>query len=440
MQLEKLTTFMLIFIPFVTYLAKYLFNMLLAQSMSIENFGDFSIALKTFNLFSALILLGTATSAKRFLAEYLRAHDQATSLHYVHWNLRLISRFSIFFIVLLAILCLGMIFLHFFNLKDIATYHITFYLLFLAPLGALSLLLSSYLQCNGNSIWSNIFSQSGQYIFYAFVLWLAVYFYHPELTNKTLWLLSLSVFSTLTLAEIVIIALYFPKGFLKAACAFRGFSINHILPEWQKSAHRLIANQMLFLVLCTMDLYAVKFCTSNKADVGHYAAVLTISGLLYLLSISVYSPMSSSVSHLLGVKDYESLQKIVNKDSRVNFYVTTCAMLGIVLFGNPLLGLFGPNFATPTDYTALIILSVGYYLGSFTRAATQLLAYSGNELCLVYGSLLELGCITITAVVFTLLYGIIGAAIASSITILLKSFGYITVARQRTSIKSLGFM
>lgn len=436
-----ITMSLLVLIPFLAYGAKYLFNIQIAHLLNIELFGDFTLALKTFGIFSAFILLGTGTSAKRFLSEYFKAHDQASSLHYIHWNLRLISEFSLIFITALTSLCLTMVLLHVFDVKSIETYHITFYLLFLAPLGALSMLMSSYMQCNGNTLFSNIFSQGAQYAIYSLLLWGMSYYYDGNYTNSTLWTISLAVLIILNICEALVIAFYFPRSFLKKIFAFKEYRQIPVQPTWKKTANHLILNQLVFLITCTVDLYAVKFFSHNShIAVGQYSAILTIAGLLFLLSVSIYSTLTSSISYLLSKNDLPALQRMVNNQNLINAVVTTLAAFCILFWGKDLLNTFGPHFGTETTYKALVILTIGYYLGSFTRASAALLSYSGNEIYLVYGSFCELAMIVISASVLTYFYGIIGAAVASSITVCFKSFGYVTVARKVTGIKPMGIM
>lgn len=440
MFFNVITMSLLVLIPFLAYGARYIFNIQIAHLLNIELFGDFTLALKTFGIFSAVILLGTGTSAKRFLSAYFKAHDQASSLHYIHWNLRLISEFSLIFITALTSLCLTMVLLHVFDIKSIETYHITFYLLFLAPLGALSMLMASYMQCNGNTIFSNIFSQGGQYAVYSLLLWGMSFYYDGNYTNATLWAISLTVLIILNICEALVIALYFPRSFLKKIFAFKEYRKIPVQPSWQKTAHRLILNQLIFLITCAVDLYAVKFFSHNShIAVGQYSAILTIAGLLWLLSISIYSTLTSSISYLLSNNNLPALQRMVNHQNLINILMTSIAAFCLVYWGRDLLNTFGPHYATDTSYTALVIVTLGYYFGSFARASTSLLSYSGHEVYLVYGSFCELAMITISASVLTYFYGIIGAAIASSLTICCKSFGYISIARKATGIKSLGF-
>jgi O-antigen/teichoic acid export membrane protein len=61
----------LLILTFATYGLKYVVNLLLAKNMPPEVYGDLSLALRLLAIAAALTLLGTGTSAKRFLARFL---------------------------------------------------------------------------------------------------------------------------------------------------------------------------------------------------------------------------------------------------------------------------------------------------------------------------------------------------------------------------------
>ncbi len=62
----------LLLLTFATYGLKYVVNLLFAKNMPPEVYGDLSLALRLLAIAAALTLLGTGTSAKRFLAKYLQ--------------------------------------------------------------------------------------------------------------------------------------------------------------------------------------------------------------------------------------------------------------------------------------------------------------------------------------------------------------------------------
>src|SRR3989338_1701209 len=113
---------LLVLMAFFSYGISYLFNLVLSHNLPRGMYGDFTIALKTLPVISFCILLGTNSSAKRFLSAYLAAHNYRFSSDYIQWTLKIIWRSSTIYILFLIMLLITMIGLHLFQIKNIATY------------------------------------------------------------------------------------------------------------------------------------------------------------------------------------------------------------------------------------------------------------------------------------------------------------------------------
>ena len=113
--------------------------------------------------------------------------------------------------------------------------------------------------------------------------------------------------------------------------------------------------------------------------------------------------------------------------------------MAIIYFSHPILNLFGPEYATHTSVTALIILMLGYYCTTFACTAIQLLSDSENSIWLIHISAIEIIIITISALILVPRYGIIGAAFASAISLSLSSVAYIFIVWWKMKIKPFLF-
>lgn len=425
----------IILITIISYAAKYVFNLMLSHLLPEGMYGDFSIGLKTFNIFSVMVLLGTATAAKRFLSYYLHIHQEQNIFNYIRWNLRLIYLSSIIFTIFLAALISVMLILHVFNIKNITTYHIAFYLLFLTPFGAFAILLSSYLQCNENIFLYNFFTNGGRFFVYIILIAAAIYFFHVKFNYLSLWLITLLMLCFLNLIEISLVLKYLPYNFFKIL--FSKLDKQASMPEWKKTSRRLILNQIFYLVLCAVDLYAVKFFTHKPIYVDYYAAILTIAGTFWLATNSIFSLITPKISLYLETYQKEKLQAEINRGNAINLLLQSIFLIILLFWGSHILRSFGPAYATPVAYKTLLIMAIGYAFGSFSRSSTLLLAFSGNEIYLVWGSIGELILITVSATILTIFYGIVGAATASTLTILIKAITYIIIARKQLKVKPI---
>ena len=152
----------LLILSFLTYGLKYVVNLVFAKNMPAEVYGDLSLALRLLAIAAALTLLGTGTSAKRFLAKYLQTNRHADSASYLHWNMRLVARAYI--LVWVGALVAGalMFHLHLFGLRDIESYHLAVYMLWIAPLVATGTLLAAFLLCDDLPVSSYLFSKTAR--------------------------------------------------------------------------------------------------------------------------------------------------------------------------------------------------------------------------------------------------------------------------------------
>lgn len=430
--------FMLVLIAFLGYGINYIFNLILSHNLSNGLYGNFTLALKTLNIFSFCILLGTASSAKRFLSEYLSEHDQTDSSDYIRWNLKFIARSVIIFLSLLTTLLIVIIALHLFQIKHIASYHLSVYLLFITPLCALSTLIASYLECNDNIILYNLINY-GKFFLFSILILAVVYFFHPTFNNLLLWIITLAVYGLLCCIECILAAIYLPNDIVRTLLRFTKPLASNASKIWEKTSLRLALSQLIYLITSIIDLYAVKFFT-NKTAIDQYSAVLSISGIITLVSGSIFSLLVASLSFDMKNQKYASLQEALNRTNRKNFLVLFFMTFFIIYFGHFILSLFGPGYDTKMSYNTLIILTLGYFFSTFCYGAIQLLSYSGHAIWVVYVSLAEIIFIIFFAILLTPAYGIIGAAFASILTLTASTIAYIFIARWKTSIKSFVFV
>ncbi|RUR09885.1 oligosaccharide flippase family protein [Legionella sp. km772] len=144
---KKLLFIYLLVIAVFGYVMKYIMNIVLSQHLSAERYGDFSIALKILALTSSLALLGTNSSTVRFISSYLQDKRTLKLKSFIEWNVKLV-RYSFFICLLIGGLSIGIMHvLHWWNWKDITSYHLAIYMLWVTPVASTFMLLGSYLLC-----------------------------------------------------------------------------------------------------------------------------------------------------------------------------------------------------------------------------------------------------------------------------------------------------
>ena len=120
---------------------------------------------------------------------------------------------------------------------------------------------------------------------------------------------------------------------------------------------------------------------------------------------------------------------------QVTFWLIIIGVLStlfFLLFGHSILGLWGDEFKEA--YYCLIILCFGQLVNISTGCSGVLLIMSGNERVFSIISVIFLILNIILNYILINLYGIVGAAIATSTSIILENILRVIIAKKKTGI------
>lgn len=401
------------------YLSNYLFNVILSNYLTPARYGEFNIAIRVLGILTSLTLLGTNASSKRFLARFLNLHEESNLEQYIQWNLRMI-RISFLLCVALAIAAYGILhLLHIWQFKNIRTYHMAIYMFWVAPLAALSTLLSSYLLCANYTLLSN-FLNNIQPVIYVLLFVFVVMFFNITFRSTSLSLLLMCAFVLLICIELFFITQHIPKLFTHMLVAFEFKKNRDTHSDWLKVSLRMAVNNLLYLIICASDLMIVQLVSENKNEVGFYAVAFTIAAAVLVIPQNLYVPLKTKISQL--VDSAKGKQELVRELKQLNRYTLFFILLvggGILIFSKPLLFHFGSDYLQANS--SLVILTLGYMAAAYAPAASMVIAYSGNEKRLLDITLIELGFLIIVGVILTYFWGYTGTALATSLTFFLKT-------------------
>ncbi|MES2119077.1 MAG: oligosaccharide flippase family protein [Pseudomonadota bacterium] len=151
---------------------------------------------------------------------------------------------------------------------------------------------------------------------------------------------------------------------------------------------------------------------ATATDAGLFAAAWRLASLtpFALAALTgIAGPQIASSYHRGALDELSSLSRLI---ARIGLLIAIGAAALLVLFGRPLLGLFGPGF--DTAYPVLVALTIGGLVNAFTGVVAYMMTLTGRErpaLAIFAGALA-------ISVLFNLLliprFGALGAAIASS--------------------------
>jgi O-antigen/teichoic acid export membrane protein len=152
---------------------------------------------------------------------------------------------------------------------------------------------------------------------------------------------------------------------------------------------------------------------STESDVGIYSVVLKISTFSAFVLMSINSVSAPRFAQLHAKGDYDGLKKYTAHTAKIIFYTSIPIFLGIILFREWLLGLFGAEFTAGS--MALLITMAGQLFNVFAGSVGQFLYMTGKQH--IFRNII-LTSTLINVVVCALLiplYGLIGSAIAGMV-------------------------
>lgn len=434
MNKEARIVLVLLLLSIVSFAAKYSLNVFMARHLGKSIYGDFSVAIKLLEMMVTLSLFGTDIGSKRFFGKYLNLNQKADAIEYVAWNLKLIS--VTFFISLLIALTssLLMIVLHYLGVRHINNYHLAVYVLWLIPFSALLSLISSYLLVADRIYMSTLLTQFFKYSLQVLLFVFVVLFVEPVLTN--FYIISVLLITFILLLTMSLFSLnqeileLFKFGFHKV----RRTPLAKM--NWLKSSARLIANNLLVVMISTLDLLIVEIFSSNEVMVGDYAAILTIVSFLWLIPTTALQALKSKLSPLLESEvGKKELQRKINSTMVIIIFITILAGTTIIMFSKNILSHFVPDYINASS--SLIILTFGVMMACIGRIAPVILVFGGYEQLVLHWTIFELVLMVIVAIPATYFFNIIGTAFATSLVLTLKPMAFIPLVRKKFGLRVL---
>ncbi|MBA2590759.1 MAG: polysaccharide biosynthesis C-terminal domain-containing protein [Pseudomonadota bacterium] len=203
------------------------------------------------------------------------------------------------------------------------------------------------------------------------------------------------------------------------------------LSTWNRVSLQLFSMEVLRLIVQRTDLILIGiFLGTTKA--GIYAAT---THMIMLMDIGLYalnSIVAPKISSLYGRGEMQELQRMVTLATMVSSAYSLVVGLGLVVTGHLLLNLFGEAFTT--GYGVLVVLSVGRIVNSWTGPVVLLMTMTGHQAVAL--KLLSVNAVLSVLLNITLipLFGMVGAALASSSVVVIWNLAMYWNVRQRLKI------
>ena len=178
---------------------------------------------------------------------------------------------------------------------------------------------------------------------------------------------------------------------------------------------------LLFIVGWTDTLMLGFFKTVS--DVGIYNAAHPTANLMFVLPAALTTLFLPIITQFFSKNKLGEVKKIYNVVSRWVFYVNLPILLVMMFFSPQIIGIiFGNEYLLGAQ--ALSILAFGYMFFSFSYTTTGVLSMAKKSNLIFITTLILAICNVILNYLLIPLYGINGAAIATSISVIIGSIFY----------------
>ena len=172
--------------------------------------------------------------------------------------------------------------------------------------------------------------------------------------------------------------------------------------------------------------------SGDALNAGIYSLVFNISFVVALPRTAINTRFAPMLASVFARNDQAVMQDLVNKSATWSFAAATTIAAAMWVFAEPILGWFGRDFAAGAP--ALRVLLAGQVFAASTGSQLYIMTMTGHER---HAAGLLVVC-TIANVVLTAVlaqsFGLIGAAIATTVTLIAWNMGMMHYIWQRLQI------
>ena len=174
------------------------------------------------------------------------------------------------------------------------------------------------------------------------------------------------------------------------------------------------------------------------AQIGIYRVAVQMA-VLADFGLQVINPViAPQIARLYTMGDVKRLQSLATQSARVVLFFNLIITVGFILFGRQFIRIFyGPEFSS--SYYVLLILLVGGLVNSFVGSVGYLLNMTGHERETLQSRVVATLSFIVLALLLSPLLGIYGAAISSSVSLIVWNVLLWRLVRKLLNINSLAF-
>ena len=403
----------------LTTAAGYFFRVYLARTLGAEGLGLYTLGMSMVGFLALFGVLGLPMAASRFVAEYSARRDYSRLGGLLRGSLTVLVSASIF---LAAVLLLAgpWVAVHFYHAPALRPYFGSFALIMI--FGSLStyfgMAMAGYLDVSRRTLVTHFIGTPANMVLAVTLISLGF---------------GLAGYLTAQIASGFLVALLLAFYVWKRTPAEvrRGsFSarLEKKVVSFSAAAFSLAAVEF---IMGQTDKIVLGYCLSAR-EVGIYSVAIALTTFVPVALQSVNQIFSPTIAELYASGQHSLLQQLYSSLTKWVVALTLPLALTIILFAHPLLAIFGKVFEAGA--AVLVIRTCGELINCGVGSVGYLLLMSGHQRDMVKIQICNAVLMIGTSVILVPRFGILGAALASAISIVVTNLWALSKVFRRLAL------
>ena len=380
----------------VGILVGYLFTLYITNNYGADLNGLVTLSFSIFMFASIIGRLGIDVNLIKFYARKGK-WEQEPGLFY-----RVLIKSFIVSLLLIVILFLieDFIIIDLFKKPQLSPYY--FWGVLAIPGWVVTMLCAGALRAKGLNNWFAFFINTGRFSFALLLVWILGLFTLDPLNIIVGHFYGICLLSLIALVVVI-------KN-------FKTISLRSSTNSWSfvKDSFPMMLSSTIMVFLGWMDTFVLGVYETDE-NIGIYNVALKLALVASFAIEAINSSLAPKIAKLYEEHKNEQFLKLVKFSTRLNFGITTLIVAILIIFNQWFLGIFGDEFKVGS--LALIILCSIHLINSAVGSVGIIMQMIGKQKQYQYIAIISL-CINLTLNFLLIpIYGIIGAAIATAVSL-----------------------
>lgn len=238
--------------------------------------------------------------------------------------------------------------------------------------------------------------------------------------------------------SVIAMAVMITFGFLKKSLPFRltGVRSNFYRKEWLNACIAFFFLDLLYMLNARVDIFLLGMYKTNK-EVAIYNIALRISEVISFGLVIINFVLAPLVAKLFENREMEKLQGLVTRSARSVLLISLPLTILVILLRQPILSFFEVDMLN--GGMALLILCLGQFFNVLCGSVGLLLVMTGHQKFSIFSLLVGTVANIILSIILVPGYGLIGTAIATSVSLALWNLLMLFYVNRKLNIHATVF-